>query len=257
MAHTAHADTFARDHLPPRDQWPEFTLELPELRYPARMNCAAELLDRMVATGHGERPAIRALRFDGQPAAATYRQVLVRANQIAHVLKHDLRLPTGSRVLLRGANNPMMAACWFAVMKAGCIAVATMPLLRAKELKQIIDKAQVGAALCDAGLREEMELARAQCPVLGTPVAAPIHVANPTPAGARVITDAQTPAAVTDALRNQEIVVVGFVIPGQADDDAVSAAIAGIASPQQAIAGVLVMPRIVARSPYAPALVAL
>jgi len=75
-------------------------------------------------------------------------------------------------------------------------------------------------------------------PVLGTPVAAPFHVASPTPAGARVVTDAQTPAAVTVALRNQEIVVVGFVIPGQADDDAVSAAIAGLASPQQAIAGV-------------------
>jgi len=166
MAYTAHTDTFARDHLPPRDQWPEFRLDLPELRYPARMNCGVELLDRMVAAGHGESPALRALRYDGRPAAATYRQVLARANQIAHVLRHDLRLPTGTRVLLRGANNPMMAACWFAVMKAGCIAVATMPLLRARELKQIIDKARVSAALCDAGLREEMAAAQAQCPVM-------------------------------------------------------------------------------------------
>jgi len=75
-------------------------------------------------------------------------------------------------------------------------------------------------------------------PVLGTPVAVPTHIAAPTPAGARVVTDVLTPAAVTDALRNQEIVVVGFVIPGQADDDAVAAAIAGLAAPQQAIAGV-------------------
>lgn len=75
-------------------------------------------------------------------------------------------------------------------------------------------------------------------PVLGTPVAVPIHVATPTPAGARVVTDPQTPAAVTDALRNQEIVVVGFVMRGQADDDAVAAAIAGLAAPSQAIAGV-------------------
>lgn len=75
-------------------------------------------------------------------------------------------------------------------------------------------------------------------PVLGTPVAVPTHVATPTPAGARVVTDAQTPAAVTAALRNQEIVVVGFVMRGQADDDAVAAAIAGLAAPSQAIAGV-------------------
>lgn len=75
-------------------------------------------------------------------------------------------------------------------------------------------------------------------PVLGTPVAVPVHVATATPAGARVVTDAQTPAAVTDALRNQQIVVVAFVERGQADDDAVAAAVAGLASPQQAIAGV-------------------
>src|SRR5437870_9822899 len=39
-----------------------------------------------------------------------------------------------------------ISACWLAVVKAGCIAVATMPLLRAKELKPVIDKAQCNAA---------------------------------------------------------------------------------------------------------------
>ena len=53
---SAHLDTFARDNLPPDDQWPAFNLDLPELDYPARMNCATELLDKMVASGHGERP---------------------------------------------------------------------------------------------------------------------------------------------------------------------------------------------------------
>jgi 2-aminobenzoate-CoA ligase len=165
MAYTAHVDTFARDNLPPANELPEFLFERPEFRYPARMNCAAELLDRMVATGHGERPVIHAM-IDGKKYTCTYRQLLVRANQIAHALVHDMKLVPGNRVLLRGPNNPMMAACWFGVIKAGCIAVATMPLLRAKELKQIIDKAQVGAALCDIRLDEEMKLARAQCPGL-------------------------------------------------------------------------------------------
>ena len=160
---SAHIDTFAADNLPPRSAWPELIFDQPELQYPARMNCAAELLDKMVAAGHGDRPAIHGLRHDGKPATATYRQVLVRANQIAHTLQRDLGLVPGTRVLLRGPNNPMMAACWFGVMKAGCIAVATMPLLRAKELKQIIDKAEVSAALCDINLRDEMELARDQC----------------------------------------------------------------------------------------------
>jgi 2-aminobenzoate-CoA ligase len=161
---TAHVDTFARDNLPPAELWPELLFNLPEVQYPDRMNCAVELLDRQVVGGHGDRPAIWAPGPDGRPVFATYRQLLARANQIAHVLRDDLRLPTGTRVLLRGPNNPMMAACWYAVMKAGCIAVATMPLLRARELKVIIDKARVGAALCDANLREEMDIVRGQCP---------------------------------------------------------------------------------------------
>ena len=166
-AYTAHVDTFARDNLPPRDQWPELVFERPEFQYPPRLNCAVELLDRMVAAGHGARPAIHGLRLDNdKPAMATYWQLLARANRIANVLVSELKLVPGTRVLLRGPNNPMMAACWFAVMKAGCVAVATMPLLRAKELKQIIDKAQVGAALCDVRLADELELARPLCPTL-------------------------------------------------------------------------------------------
>ena len=165
MAYTAHVDTFARDSLPPPDQLPEFRVDRPEFQYPARLNCAVELLDRMVASGHGDRPAIHTM-IDGKKYACTYRQLLVRANQIAHALRDDLGLVPGNRVLLRGPNNPMMAACWFGVIKAGCIAVATMPLLRAKELKQIVDKAKIGAALCDVRLAEELEITRSLCPQL-------------------------------------------------------------------------------------------
>ena len=69
MNPSAHSDTFARDNLPPRSQWPELVFDRPELRYPPRLNCAAELLDRMVAAGHGERPAIWA-PVDGKPVGA-------------------------------------------------------------------------------------------------------------------------------------------------------------------------------------------
>ena len=162
MAYTAHVDTFARDNLPPKELWPELVFTLPELDYPQRLNCAAELLDNMVADGCGERGVIHAL-IDGKAYSCTYRQLLHRANKIAHVLTEDLGLRPGNRVLLRAPNNPMMAACWFAVVKAGLIAVPTMPLLRAKELRQIIDKAKVGVALCDVRLKEEMELAASEC----------------------------------------------------------------------------------------------
>jgi len=165
MSYSAHLDTFARDHLPCKEDLPEFIFELPELRYPARLNCAAELLDKPVAAGNGDRTVIHAM-IDGKKCSCTYRQLLTRANRIAHALVRDMKLVPGNRVLLRGPNNPMMAACWLGVIKAGCIAVATMPLLRAKELVQIIDKARIGAALCDARLLDELELARGRCPDL-------------------------------------------------------------------------------------------
>ena len=162
MISSAHIDTFARDHLPPADQQPEFIFELPELQFPEQLNCATELLDRQIAAGHGERVCLRA------PGGLqwSYADLQRHANRIAHVLVNELCLVPGNRVLLRAANKPMLVACWFAVMKAGGIAVATMPLLRAKELAQIIAKGRVTHALCDLALRAELDLAAAQCPVL-------------------------------------------------------------------------------------------
>jgi len=158
---TAHADTFARDNLPPRDQWPEFRFDLPELQYPERMNCAAVLLDDMVRAGHGDRIALRAP--DGE---CSYAQLLAQANRMANLLVREMGLVPGNRVLLRGPNNPMMAAAWLAVFKAGGICVGTMPLLRAKELTEIINKAQISHALCDRRLDAELKLALPSCPSL-------------------------------------------------------------------------------------------
>jgi len=155
------ADTFARDHLPPPELLPEFVFDGPELQFPATLNCAAELLDRWVAQGQGDR-----LCLLGQGVRWTYAELQAQANRIAHVLVDELGLVPGNRVLLRGANTPMLAACWFAVVKAGGIAVGSMPLLRAKELTQIVRKAQISHALCDARLADELALARADCPSL-------------------------------------------------------------------------------------------
>jgi len=161
MAASAHVDSFARDHLPPAEQQPEFLFELPELQFPERLNCASELLDRHVAEGRGARICLRAP--DG--LVWTYAELQRQANRIARVLVDELGVVPGNRVLLRAANKPMLVACWFAVVKVGAIAVATMPLLRAKELGQIIEKAQVTHALCDVALRAELDAAAAQHPL--------------------------------------------------------------------------------------------
>ena len=158
---TAHVDTFARDNLPPRAQWPDFRFELPELNYPDRMNCVVELLDRWIAEGRGNAPCLISPND-----TLSYAQLAERVNRIANVLTRVLGVVPGHRVLLRGPNSPMMVAAYLAVIKAGGIVVATMPLLRAKEIAYPIGKAQIRLALCDHRLAEEMHKARALAPDL-------------------------------------------------------------------------------------------
>ena len=159
--YSSHVDTFARDNLPPRDQWPDLIFTIPEVQYPDRLNCIAELLDRHVQDGLGDRPAIY-----GEHGVLTYAQMQEQVDKVAHVLTHDMGLVPGNRVLLRSANNAMLAICWCAVAKAGLIVVATMPLLREKELVDIIEKAQISAAICDRRLDAELQAAQQRCPVL-------------------------------------------------------------------------------------------
>ncbi len=156
---SAHADTFCRDHLPPADQWPDFEFSLPELAYPDRLNCADRLLADAIAAHGAGRPCL--LPQDPAEPAWSYADLRATAGQIAAVLTEDLGLLPGNRVLLRGPNNPWLVACWFGVLLAGGVVVATMPLLRAAELTTISQIAQVRLALCDERFLGELESADA------------------------------------------------------------------------------------------------
>jgi len=146
---SAHVDTFARDNLPPPEQWPRFDLE--GFDYPDYLNAAVELTDRMVERGFGERVALI-----GHGRRRTYRELSDWTNRLARALVETYGVKPGNRVLIRSANNPAMIACWIAVTKAGGVAVNTMPLLRAGELAKIIDKAEIGLALCDTRILDEL-----------------------------------------------------------------------------------------------------
>ncbi|UMY65033.1 MULTISPECIES: AMP-binding protein [unclassified Flavobacterium] len=146
-------DSFAHDHLPPADLLPHFVDDLPQFQHPEFLNCVDRLLDHHIREGNGDRICLRTFT-----TTWTYQQLFDKANQIARVLVDDLGLKSGNRVLLRSANNPMMVASWYGILKAGGIVVATMPLLRSKELTTIIDCAEISHALCDASLQEELSL---------------------------------------------------------------------------------------------------
>ena len=152
---SAHVDQFVRQRLPPADLWPRMEWSgVPELAYPDRLNCAEELLDRWIAAGDGDR-----IVFHHAAGAWSYRRLFETANRIANVLVDDLGLVPGNRVLLRAANQPMLVACWFAVLKAGGIAVSTMPLLRVRELAEVCERADIRLALTDSQIAGDLETA--------------------------------------------------------------------------------------------------
>ena len=153
-----YEDNFAHDNLPEQTLLPETDFfALKQFQHPEHLNCVERLLDYQIAIGNGNNTCIQT--FDTK---WTYQDLYEKSNQIAHVLVENLGLKPGNRVLLRSANNPMMVACWYAVLKAGGIVVATMPLLRSKEISTIINCAQITHALCDIDLAEEMQLVSAE-----------------------------------------------------------------------------------------------
>ncbi|MFD4713432.1 AMP-binding protein [Streptomyces sp. NPDC058430] len=157
---SAHVDTFARDHLPPPELWPDLVFDLPELSYPQQLNCGAELLDRTVERFGPDRPAFRT----GGGEVWTYGELLRRVDRIAHLLSGELGVRPGNRVLLRGPTTPWLAACWLAVMKAGAVAVTVLAQARSQELATICSIARVTHALCDARVMDD--LVKAEVPGL-------------------------------------------------------------------------------------------
>lgn len=158
---SAHVDHWPRQQLPPAEEWPVLRLEGP-YDYPATLNAAVDLLDQALAEGHGARTALVTPDATGGWTETTYAELAVQVDAIAHVLRDDLGLVPGNRVLLRGYNGRWMVAAWLATLKAGLVAVTTMPLLRAKELRVVAERARCAAALCDARLADELRTAAAE-----------------------------------------------------------------------------------------------
>ena len=156
---SAHTDTFAKDNLPPKEQWPDLLLD--DFPYPDCLNAGYELTDAVVEAGFGDNVALI-----GNGRRRTYKELTDWTNRLAHVLVDDLGVKPGNRVLIRSANNPAMVACWLAATKVGAVVVNTMPMLRAAELTKYIEKAKIEFALCDSRLMEELETAATQSTIL-------------------------------------------------------------------------------------------
>ncbi len=163
FASSAHTDRFVLDRLPLPGQCAQMRYDLPELHIADQANLVDALFNQIEARGLLDKPFLRS-----DAIVLRYADANERINRIAQVLTENFKLVPGNRVLLRGGNSVGMALAWLGVVKAGLIAVATMPLLRAKELAEVIEKAQINFALCDAALMDELSIAQAQTPTLRT-----------------------------------------------------------------------------------------
>src|SRR6266852_3922253 len=148
---SGHVDDFTRRNLPPLQQWPELRLDRPEFQYPEYLNAAVELTDRIVEKGLGDRVALI-----GNGRQRTYKELADWSNRLAHALVENYGVKPGNRILIRSGNNPALVAAWLAATKAGAVVVNTMPMLRAGELAKIIDKAEIGLALTDSRIADEL-----------------------------------------------------------------------------------------------------
>ena len=200
---SAHIDSFTRDNMPPPALWPEMDYRTPPAlaAYGPRLNAAVELLDRQAAAGRADAPM-----FHWGAESLSYAEMLARANRIANLLVDDFGLVPGNRVLLRSGNHPMLAAAWYAVLKAGGVAVTVMPVLRAREIEAIANKARVRFAICHAALADDLETARAACPDL----ARTVYFGGPGPDSleARAAGKPETFANVDTAA--DDVAIVGF-----------------------------------------------
>ncbi len=146
-------DRFVHDRLPLHDQWPRI-LPLAGVSDLNVLNCVSLLLDRHIAGGHGDRPAVH-----GGERTWTYAELNDLVCRAASVMAQDYGIKPGNRVLICGGNSPEVALVWLAVQKIGAVAVTTMSLLRDHELRGIIGMSQPALAVCETSLLEDLTLA--------------------------------------------------------------------------------------------------
>ncbi|WP_426027537.1 AMP-binding protein [Brevundimonas sp. TWP2-3-4b2] len=196
MIASAHLDRFVLEHLPPPALQPERIFSLPELQYPERLNAGVELLRRAIAAAGPDGRAL--IDADHE---FSWGRVDAISDRMARVLVEDMGLIPGNRVLLHGPNASWTVMAWFAILKAGGVVVATMPMLRAAELAVVIDKARISHALVYTTLADAVTEARDAAPSLSQVMdsAALQRAAQSLPAGFRfdaVDTAAEDPALI-------------------------------------------------------------
>ena len=153
----SQTDSFVRDRLPPREQWPQI-IPLPGVDDSGPQNCVSWLLDVHLRGEQAQRIALRS-----GDRAWSYEALAERVMRLARLMRERYGVAPGNRVLIRGANSPEAVMVWLAIQRIGAVAVTTMSLLRAAELRTMLDISQPSLAICEQALAGELANAIEAC----------------------------------------------------------------------------------------------
>lgn len=139
--------------LPPQQMWGERVYTTGDYSYPDSLNAGVELLDKNIARGFGDRPAIYY-----HDRVITYNELLETVGKMSNALR-KLGVKKGDRIMFRFPNTPTAVALWLSVIRSGAVAVLVMPMLRARELTYRANDSGCSLVICDSKSFDEVRKA--------------------------------------------------------------------------------------------------
>lgn len=132
----------------------------PRVEIPAQFNAATYFVDRNLAEGRAERPAIF---YEGQEFS--YGQVAESVNRAGNIFL-KLGLQPEQRVLLLMLDSPEFIAAFFGAMKIGAVPIPANTLMKPADYRYFLNDSRATIAVVSELLLPNLEVIRAECPHL-------------------------------------------------------------------------------------------
>lgn len=121
------------------------------LNLPTDFNAAHHLVDRHVAEGRGDRPAIL---FEDE--IHTYDQLRRQVNRAGHMLK-ALGVEMETRVMLLMGDSPRMVFSFLGAIKLGAVPIPTNVLMKSQDFLHVLNDSRAKVLIVDSVFLPEIE----------------------------------------------------------------------------------------------------
>ena len=118
---------------------------------PEEFNFAIDWFDGVLAAEHPSRPALRLIEADGTDASYSFAELSARSDQLAGWLRAE-GVGRGMRVLVLLGNQVELWETTLAAIKLGAVIIPATTLLAEADLRDRIDRGDVGAVIARSEL---------------------------------------------------------------------------------------------------------